>query len=82
MKGQPDKFTLGTGHVKFFYDKCGYLLDRYIMIYDECKRRGFNITNYIEAWSLVPDNMMGDYEPTDSARSLIEERIKERLSGK
>ena len=29
MKGQPDLFTLGTGHVKFFYDKCGYLLKRY-----------------------------------------------------
>ena len=29
MKGQPVEFTLGTGHIKFFYDKLGYLLERY-----------------------------------------------------
>ena len=25
LKDQPKDFTLGTGHVKFFYDKLGYL---------------------------------------------------------
>ena len=24
----PDRYTLGTGHVKFFYDKLGWLVDR------------------------------------------------------
>ena len=36
LTGQPDKFTLGTGHVKFFYDKLGYLKRRYESIYKEC----------------------------------------------
>ena len=80
MKGQPDKFTLGTGHVKFFYNRCGYLLERYNQIYTECKNRGFNVTNYSEAWDGVPKEMMGNYSPTQNDIDIIEERIAERLS--
>lgn len=79
MIGQPDKFTLGKGHVKFFYDKCLYLLKRYITIRDECISRGFNITNYVESWNKVPGKYMGDYKPTDSDREIVRKRIKERL---
>ena len=78
MKDQPSEFTLGKGHVKFFYDKCGYLLKRYCQLYAECRRRGFDITNFIDAWLGVPDDMMGHYEVTDEARELIVQRIKER----
>ena len=28
--GIPDRFKLGTGHVKFFYDKLFYLFKRYV----------------------------------------------------
>jgi len=80
MDGQPKKFKLGKGHVKFFYDKCLYLLKRYIAIRDECYRRGFNVTNYSEAWNEVPGEYMGDYEPSDEDRNIIRERIAERLS--
>lgn len=79
MKGQPEKFTLGTGHVKFFYDKLLYLKNRYEKIYAECKSRGFNVTYYGDAWIDVPKELMGDYEPTDEDREIIRERIKERL---
>lgn len=81
MDGQPDKFTLGKGHVKFFYDKCGYLLKRYTGLYNECIKRGFNVTDYTEAWDNVPDKMMGSYTPTDHDREIIEERINDRLNG-
>jgi hypothetical protein len=80
MKGQPDKFTLGTGHVKFFYDKLLYLKNRYEKIYAECKNRGFNVTYYGDAWIDVPQELMGDYEPTDEDRAIIRERITERLN--
>jgi hypothetical protein len=80
MKGQPEEFTLGTGHIKFFYDKCGYLLDRYINLYDECKKRGFNVQNYIESWQDIPDELMGYYKPTKKAIEEVTERINERLS--
>ena len=80
MKGQPNEFTLGTGHVKFFYDKLLYLRNRYESLYAECKRRGFNVTYYGDAWQDVPPELMGDYEPNDEDRRIIRERIAERLN--
>jgi deoxyribonuclease (pyrimidine dimer) len=79
MVGQPKTFTLGTGHVKFFYDKQYYLLDRYRQIYAECCKRGFNVTDYSSAWASVPLNMYNDYTPTDRDREIVRERIAERL---
>ena len=79
LKGQPKSFTLGTGHVKFFYDKMSYLYKRYVSLYVECKRRGFNVTDYRDAWNGIPDELNNDYEPTDYDRQIIRERIAERL---
>ena len=78
MDGQPDIFKLGTGHVKFFYDKLSYLKDRYKMLYMECVRRGFNVQNYIGAWDNIPEELMGNYQPTEEDRKIIQQRIKER----
>ena len=80
MKGQPDNFTLNKGHVKFFYDKLGYLLNRYKKIYEECKSRGFNVQDYSSAWQGIEPKYMNDYKPTPQDRSIILERIKERLT--
>ena len=74
------KFTLGTGHVKFFYNKLLYLKNRYVDLYDECIKRGFNVTNYISAWDDVPEHLLGDYQPTQQDREIILERIKQRLN--
>lgn len=78
----PSTFSLGKGHVKFFYDKLLYLKNRYISLYEECLKRGFNVSNYIEAWNDLPPNLMNDYMPTNSDRKIVLERIEERLSGK
>lgn len=80
MKGQPKEFTLNTGHVKFFYDKLGYLKERYESLYAECIRRGFNVQYYGDAWNDVPTHLMGNYTPTQRDRELLLERIAERLS--
>jgi deoxyribonuclease (pyrimidine dimer) len=77
----PSEFTLGAGHVRFFYDKLGYLLRRYRLIYKECKRRGFKVEDYSDAWCGVPSSLMGEYKPTDRDRKLIINRINERLNG-
>ena len=82
MDGIPDKFKLGTGHVKFFYNKLLYLKNRYIKLYVECVKRGFNVKYYIGAWDSVPKELMNDYQPTDIDREIIRERINERLQGK
>ncbi|MCK9370250.1 pyrimidine dimer DNA glycosylase/endonuclease V [Candidatus Dojkabacteria bacterium] len=75
----PDQFTLGTGHVKFFYNKLGYLKSRYIEIYNECKARGFNVQNYTSSWDGIPQELMNDYIPTKRDKSIIEQRINEKL---
>lgn len=74
----PANFTLGKGHVKFFYNKLGYLRKRYMQIYDECLLRGYNVECYINAWDGIPDKLMGDYDPTEEDIRIIRERIKER----
>ena len=80
MKGQPSKFTLGTGHVKFFYDKLGYLKKRYIAIHKECLKRGYNVTDFSEAFDGIPKSMMKDYTETKYDRKILQERIAERLA--
>lgn len=78
IKDIPDTFRLGAGHVKFFYNKLGYLLERYKEVYQECQRRGFNVQNYESAWSGVPSHLMGSYTPTPEDTKIISERINER----
>jgi deoxyribonuclease (pyrimidine dimer) len=75
LANQPKSFTLGTGHVKFLYNRLLYLRKRYEAIHTECLIRGFNVTNYISAWDGVSDEFMGDYAPTEHDRELIIERI-------
>jgi deoxyribonuclease (pyrimidine dimer) len=78
MKGQPEEFTLGTGHVKFFYDKCGYLKKRYEELYARCIELNVNATYFGDAWDDVPKEFMGDYTPTDRDREILIERLIER----
>ena len=78
----PSSFRLGEGHVKFFYNKLFYLRKRYIQLYKECIRRGFNVTNFIEAFDGLPTDLCYDYEPTENDKAIIQARITERLSNK
>lgn len=74
----PDCFTLGTGHVRFFYNKLSYLRRRYDALYAECCRRGFNVTYMGESFDDLPQRLYGNYEPTDSDRSIIVDRIRSK----
>lgn len=80
LKNIPGKFTLGTGHVRFFYDKGAYTFHRYLNIYSECKARGFNITNYAEAWDVYIDypHLYNDYAETQADHNLLRDRLIER----
>lgn len=78
LDGMPDRFKLGTGHVKFFYNKLLYLKTRYDSLYEECVRRGFNVTYFGKAWESVPPELMNDYTPTEEDRNIVRERIRER----
>jgi hypothetical protein len=79
-KSIPAKFSLGKGHVSFFYNKLGYLKERYRELYQECKRRGFNVQNWESSWDGVPVEMMNTYQPTQQDIQIISERIADRLA--
>lgn len=74
----PDSFRLGSGHVKFFYDKMTYLENRYQALYAECVERGFNVTYYGETFQLTPNTLHNDYKPSLHDRQLIVERIESK----
>lgn len=80
LKNIPPEFTLGKGHVSFFYDKMGYLKERYISLYNECIARGFNVQNYEDSWNGVPSELMKGYVPTERDIQIITERIADRLA--
>lgn len=76
----PKEFSLGKGHVSFFYDKLGYLKNRYLELYHECRRRGFNVQSYLDSWEGIPDKLMNDYTPTEKDINIIKERIADRIA--
>lgn len=75
----PSIFALGTGHVRFFYDKFGYLKERYGAIHAECIRRGFRVADYSSSFNDIPTELMNDYEPTRHDREIVVRRINQRL---
>lgn len=76
----PNNYRLGAGHVKFFYDKGGYLKHRFEQLVAEMHRRGFK-TTYTE-YRAHPDGLNNDWVPDEKAIALNRARIAERLSKK
>jgi hypothetical protein len=81
VKDIPRSFTLGVGHVKFFYDKLGYLQERYEELTAECIERDFNITDFSDSFLDLPSNLCNNYEERDIDRKIVVERVNERLLG-
>ena len=75
----PDRFVLGTGHVRFFLDKMRFTLNRYNDIRRECLERGFAVDDFSDNWNDLPEECRGDYRVTKKEEELLVERISERL---
>lgn len=73
----PEHYTLGPGHVRFFYDKLGWLRRRHAALVAECQRRGFDV-RFTDGLS-VPSALAGDWLPTVDAVRLCMARLRERL---
>lgn len=78
------KYTLNTGHVKFFYNKKSYLIKRYNELIIELKRRGFNIDPLSRNvdFSLLDKFPQCEWEPNDDDREINRERIQIRIMKK
>lgn len=80
---QPASYTLGTGHVLFFYDKLGYLAKRHQQLVLEMGLRGYwaNFSEDLrEVWQdRIPLAYWRDYTPTEEAIAINTARIVERM---
>ena len=78
----PTEYTLGAGHVKFFYTRLHYLYKRYADLVTECRRRGRNVNYPTPMIVNVDAEWLRDWEPTPEALALNRARIAERLGAK
>jgi len=77
------KYTMGEGHVRFFYPRLLWLTRRHQDLVIEMMDRGFEpqYTKSLRvAYSYIPREWWGDWEPSASARLINRQRIAERIS--
>lgn len=75
----PSRYVLGTGHVKFFFDKMQFLEQRFESLVNEMIKRGYN-PSYLDSTIFrdCPVEFYNNYVPTPEAIELNIARIKER----
>lgn len=83
----PETYRLGTGHMRFFYDKLTYLFRRFEQLDNEGAKRGLNlkVDPDVDPAFLDPqwygpefDNRWNDYTPTPEAIQLNRDRLQFR----
>mgnify|MGYP000582521017 CR=1 FL=1 len=77
----PVDFTLGPGHVRFFYNKIKFLHHRYTEIQIECQCRDFIITHEDTSFKVVKEiypELYNDYTPGPLDREIIIDRIESK----
>jgi len=80
MNEIPSTFTLGKGHVKFFYNKGLYLNERYKQLVRELQKRQFSIIDKGFRLDLFPTDLQNGWEPTEKDMQIVKNRIKERVN--
>lgn len=75
----PKQYTMGKGHVTFFYDKLQFLVERFSAIVHELDQRGFQIKYRDAKTDDCPAKLFGNYNPTTDALAINRARIAERL---
>jgi deoxyribonuclease (pyrimidine dimer) len=77
-KNISNEFTLGTGHVKFFFNKLEYICDRFHLLKVEMEQRGYK-TNITYERPNAP-HLFNMWLGTESAKRIVIERILDRAS--
>lgn len=77
---QPKQYLMGTGHVKFFYDKGLFLSKRRKVLYDELVKRGYNVTwfEYVDHTA----SLHKDWQPVAADHAVSIGRLHEKLVDK
>lgn len=77
----PKKYPLGGGHILFFADKGQFMADRYQILIEELKFRGYDLNPERSEYPIDvhPETFRKDYTPDEDAMDLIHERIRSRI---
>ena len=78
----PRQYTLGKGHMKFFYNKLNYLYLRQVQLIKELGSRNYTVSfqhpgDFLEG---MPEYVLNDWIPTPEAIAINTARINERLA--
>jgi deoxyribonuclease (pyrimidine dimer) len=74
-----DRYTLGKGHVRFFYTRLTWLARRQADLIAEMQRRGYRTSFGAPTLDGFPQEWCGDWEPTADALRINRERIAARM---
>jgi hypothetical protein len=77
----PASYTMGTGHVKFFYTRLAFIMWRQVLLIEEMQRRGYKPGN-VETSELTAGldaHWFGAWMPTDADIAVSRTRIQEKL---
>jgi len=81
----PATYVLGTGHVRFFYNKLSFIMQRIRILNKQClvrKFKGINESYYAllkKCYAALPAEFKQHFEPTASDISISQERIFARV---
>lgn len=81
----PRSYVLGKGHVRFFYPRLGYLIQRQKSIVSEMKSRGITVNFEAperEKFDTIPDEWFGDWIPNEQEIAINMDRINIRMPKK
>ena len=85
--GSPDQYTLGTGHVKFFYQRLPWLLNRFISICRALSNRNVNINMMLrkriisdasDLINILESHMIHNWQPSPAEIYLNMARLCKR----
>lgn len=76
-----DQYTMGAGHVKFFYTRLKWLAERQASLVEEMVHRKMRPQHvrFEELFRGIPRAWFGDWEADESAITVNRSRLKERL---
>ncbi|ASD52052.1 endonuclease V N-glycosylase UV repair enzyme [Pseudomonas phage PspYZU05] len=79
----PKNYTMGTGHIKFFYDKLLFLQKRQAELVAELLKRNYNI-QYIDNLDIsrFPIELQQDFSPSKYDIMISANRLLERVGEK
>lgn len=77
----PDTYTMGKGHVTFFYNKIKFVIQRYETLCNEVRRRDFNCNQILSEDLLkdMPPHLINMFTPTEAEIQISRARIEDRL---